>query len=250
MLTNPVTPFVLLIILFLAACGGGGNQPTYKQPCAADCPPSDLPNRSSTPPEIHDSLQSLLAVADSTMHSAATRGSANNGNLRPGFDVMTWTDYHDSVGWMIHLKDNRDIIRSRITDRTIAVDASAEVTAWSIGQADYSRPIAGKAAWGGVMTGVHVSTTPAHGEGVEGTALLEISDFDAPALGVTFSNIVYTESRETLPSRSWSMLSIDDAGAFGDAGAGIQGRFYGLGHEEVGGDFMATMISGSFGVSK
>ena len=100
------------------------------------------------------------------------------------------------------------------------------------------------------MTGVHASTTPANGKRVESVALLEISDLDAPALDVTFFDIVYTASGESFPPILWSGLSINDAGVFGDADNGIEGRFYGPGDDDVGGVFLADTISGDFGVSK
>ena len=244
MLTNPVKLLAFLAVLSLVACGGGGNQTAFKQPCA-DCPPPDSPNRSATPSEIRDSLQSLLAVAESTTHAAAT----------PGFDVTAWTDHRDSAGWledsMVSHKEARGLSHGTGgTYRTIGVHGSTEVTAWSIGQADDSRPISGKAAWSGVMTGVHASTTPANGKRVESVALLEISDLDAPALDVTFFDIVYTASGESFPPILWSGLSINDAGVFGDADNGIEGRFYGPGDDDVGGVFLADTISGDFGVSK
>lgn len=49
-------------------------------------------------------------------------------------------------------------------------------------------------------------------------------------------------------SIAWNGLPIDDAGVFG--GAGIQGRFYGSDHEEVGGVFLKDSISGAFGASR
>ena len=50
------------------------------------------------------------------------------------------------------------------------------------------------------------------------------------------------------PSIEWNGLPIDDSGVF--SGTGIQGRFYGPNHEEVGGVFLRDMISGSFGASR
>ena len=114
-----------------------------------------------------------------------------------------------------------------------------------IGTANNSRPVSGGASWHGIMAGVDVSATDNIGQRVDGSAELEIPDFSVPAIDVTFTDIAYTSTGNTRPSIDWSGLPIDDSGVFG--GAGIQERFYGPNHDEVGGVFFRDMISGSFG---
>lgn len=117
-----------------------------------------------------------------------------------------------------------------------------------IGTASNSRPVSGEASWYGIMVGVDVSATDNISQPVEGSAELEIPDFSVPAIDVTITDIEYTSTGNTRPSIDWSGLPIDDSGVFGDAG--IQGRFYGPNHDEVGGVFFRDMISGSFGASR
>lgn len=170
----------------------------------------------------------------------------------PEFDwgVCRPCDFRDFAGWMEYsmflVEDVRVIGRSANASDDSYVDLV--VFPWSIGQASNSRPIAGGATWIGIMAGVDVSMTSTMGGWVTGSAVVEIPDFSVPALDVTFSDIAYTATGESHPSIEWSGLAIDDAGVFG--GAGIQGRFYGPNHEEVGGVFQKDLISGAFGASR
>ena len=120
---------------------------------------------------------------------------------------------------------------------------------YSVGEATGSSPAAGGGgSWTGVMVGMDVSGTAARGPVVHGDAEISIDDFADPMVGVAFTNIYNLDSDSRYGDMTWSDLTLTN-GSFEDGtdGDSISGRFYGPGHEEVGGVFERNEILGAFG---
>ena len=118
---------------------------------------------------------------------------------------------------------------------------------YSVGEATGSNPAVGGGSWTGVMVGMDVSTA-AQGSVVQGDAEITINDFADPMVGVDFTNIHNLVSKSTYDDMKWSDLTLTN-GSFKDGTDvdSISGRFYGPGHEEVGGVFERNKILGAFG---
>ena len=276
MLTNPGRILTLLATLSLAACGGG-TQSTYLN--SDEITDSILNLTAAADTVIHSGWTSRNANqwqlrgtsfspgfpadfifseyleylgTDSGVRRAEALFQSSPQPVVGSLSQTTRTDFRDYAGWMDHsmfyIKHNHNIIEDTVTGESMIVDQSWGVSTWSIGTESGSRPVSGGASWNGIMVGVDVSATDTIGQRVEGSAELEIPDFTLPAIDVSITDIAYTSTGNTHPSIHWNGLPIDDAGVF--SGAGIQGRFYGPNHEEVGGVFLRDMISGSFGATR
>ncbi len=120
----------------------------------------------------------------------------------------------------------------------------------SIGQASNTNPVDGSATWRGVMLGGRIGETDDFGDPVRGDATLTY-DFGNADVNVAFTNIRSVRDvavPETYPNMTWQNLAVSNGrfgGGFDDPT--IEGRFYGPGHEEVGGIFQRNRIVGAFG---
>ena len=103
---------------------------------------------------------------------------------------------------------------------------------------------------GGVWQGAIVAIDTRTGERISGEAVIDIDDFEIPAVDIAFSAIkdVHGDARDDL---GWENIPVDE-GAFQARGAAgsIEGRFYGSDHGDVGGIFERDNLLGAFGGSR
>ena len=107
----------------------------------------------------------------------------------------------------------------------------------------------GSATWNGVMIGA--TSNPDHV--IQGDAQVEILDISLSSnfVDVTFSNIRNLHTRATIDTFGWANLSIMNGGFSTSSQDGsIEGTFYGMTHDEVGGIFERNDIVGAFGAAK
>lgn len=110
---------------------------------------------------------------------------------------------------------------------------------------------------GGVWRGSMVGTDG--GERIEGDVSIEIEDFARPEVDVAFANFNWPDMDVDFAAvrdgagaeMRWENLPLEQGG-FGssDEAGRVEGRFYGPGHEEVGGVFERNGIVGAFGATK
>ena len=115
----------------------------------------------------------------------------------------------------------------------------------SLGTGSGTNPISGSATWNGAMAGIKISgSTP--GPAVTGDARMQV-DFINVTSDLEFTGIAEISSGGVAGARSPDMVWRDmpmNGGAF--RGQGLEGRFYGPNHEEAGGVFDETNMTGSF----
>ena len=125
------------------------------------------------------------------------------------------------------------------------------IVSYSTGVASGSNPASGGGTWTGVMVGADVSGTATNGNNIQGDAEITIADFADPKVDVEFTGIYDLDARESRVSMTWSTIPLSEGnfrdGADGDS---IEGRFYGTGHEEVGGIFERDQVVGAFGAGR
>ena len=154
------------------------------------------------------------------------------------------TDHRALAGWISHSLFVIETPPSR-------GHAGSSYGAFSMGNTTGSNPdvlVDNSATWSGVMFGSRISNPDAF---VHGDALVTVSNRDGNlVVDVQFTNIKDEDTAAGLDDVSWSGLELKD-GSFGvvpvaeewwpasrhPASRGISGRFYGPGHEEVGGLF-------------
>lgn len=124
---------------------------------------------------------------------------------------------------------------------------------YSVGDAAGTNPATGGGTWRGVMTGLDVSATATRGSPILGDAEISIADLADPVVGIAFTGIRNLATGTSLADMTWSDLALVD-GDFGAKPGGetsyIEGRFYGPGHEEVGGTFFRDDVIGAFGAGR
>ena len=125
------------------------------------------------------------------------------------------------------------------------------IVSYSTGVASGSDPMSGGGTWTGVMVGADVSGTATNGNNIQGDAAISIADFADPKVDVAFTGIYDLDTRGARANMTWSEIPLSD-GSFRDGGDrnSIEGRFYGPGHEEVGGIFERDRVVGAFGASR
>lgn len=108
----------------------------------------------------------------------------------------------------------------------------------SVGQGSGTSPVSGSATWTGAMAG-----KTSAGATVQGDAALSV-DFARANIDVRFHRIAdVRDPGSTYPELNWRGL-VMRAGAF--SGQGMEGRFHGPSHEEVGGIFERDRMVGGF----
>ena len=148
--------------------------------------------------------------------------------------------------WMAH---GAFILTAR---RAIHEDAGSDaVYAFALGELT-GRPPGGSATWLGIMAGTPVAGED-EGDRLVGTAALNY-DMAAGGLDAAFSGIrnVDRGRAHTVEAVIFSDLAVGPDGTFarGQAGARIQGGFYGPGHAEAAGIFEQSDIIGAFGATR
>ena len=125
------------------------------------------------------------------------------------------------------------------------------IVSYSTGVASGSNPASGGGTWTGVMLDADVSGTATNGNNIQGDAAISIADFADPKVDVAFTGIFDLDTRVSRTDMTWSAIPLS-GGSFrdGDDKDSIEGRFYGPGHEEVGGIFERDRVVGAFGASR
>ena len=127
----------------------------------------------------------------------------------------------------------------------------------SFGQASNSSPT-GNATWTGIVTGVDISLTESVGNVVQGQARINF-DLEGdglptvrgpvyfPTVDIAFTQMYDLDARIRRSDIRWSRVRVEN-GSF--SAIGLDGRFYGPSHEEIGGVFEASNILGAFGATQ
>ena len=118
-----------------------------------------------------------------------------------------------------------------------------DAVAVSFGDFPGTNPTAtGGGVWTGAMVGIDTRTA----QRIDGDATLRIDDFARPAVNVALTGITDAEGRARSAVR-WDDVPLADGTFRAD---GIEGRFYGPDHREVGGHFARDPLLGAFGGSR
>ena len=106
------------------------------------------------------------------------------------------------------------------------------------------------ATYNGVMLGVITAEGGAQGDGVEGDATLEFSMANpgGAQMDVSFTNITNRKTNGTLLDITWNPIQVQPDGTFDTEN--IYGLFYGSNHEEVGGTFNRSGVTGAYGAKR
>ena len=124
--------------------------------------------------------------------------------------------------------------------------------AW--GQATGSNPVSGSARWNGLMFGSEIEEDALASTGtlLMGNAAISISNFLNPRVSVAFVDIAELESGMARDDIRWAGAVPTD-GMFRVARSEtdwVDGKFYGAGHNNIGGEFQAGRIFGSYGATR
>lgn len=125
---------------------------------------------------------------------------------------------------------------------------------FAYGQSTGSNPVSGSARWNGIMFGSEIEegALAATGTLLMGNATVSISNFLNPRVSVAFVDIAELESGTARDDISWAGAVPTD-GMFRVARSEtdwVDGQFYGAGHKNVGGEFQAGRIFGSYGATR
>ena len=262
------TLWALGFVLFLAACGGGGD----KAPTPRDIPERiedviqadpvflgstpiiisdggsfELSEQECTPEfcELDDQETSLAALlgAEGFQPTGTRRGVTLGRGTLQHFEG----EIRRYGGWLQH---SAFAVHSGVlTDGEPGTEGYVEeriIHSYSVGGPSGTNPVTGNATWTGMMVGADVSLTATAGNFVQGNATLS-ADLTRANLDVTFSNIRDLTTNASHANITWADIPMAD-GAF-DAGT-IQGSFYGSDHGEVGGIFSRNNLQGAFGAKR
>lgn len=124
--------------------------------------------------------------------------------------------------------------------------------AW--GQATGSNPVSGSARWNGLMFGNEIDEDALASTGtlLMGNAAISISNFLNPRVSVAFVDIAELESGTARDDIRWAGAVPTD-GMFRVARSEtdwVDGKFYGAGHKNIGGEFQAGRIFGSYAATR
>ena len=116
----------------------------------------------------------------------------------------------------------------------------------TFGKSTGSVPVRGSATWEGVMVGVDISRE----EGHQGDAIFTV-DFGGANIDAAFTNVHEIETGAGRPSIYFDDVPmLLDGFTSGYVGNGIEGRFYGPDHAEIGGTFERNRVLGAFGAKR
>ena len=130
---------------------------------------------------------------------------------------------------------------------SVDVDSAIEANAYSLGAASGSNPVSGTATWSGGVVGIDGHAL-GRGQVVQGESEVTV-DFADSTVDVELSGMTFlARGHSWIHDMTWNDLPLNSDG-FGTGADDnfIEGRFYGSGHEEVGGVFMRNHIAGAFG---
>ncbi len=276
----------LMLVLFLAACGGGGDSSPSKTMRPVDPPAPTV--------DVRAELSAIYAGADTAMTTDVPI-------FAPGFDLLAYTtcsgtycEATEPITGLTLATDTRDGVSPtatltaageqqgvpivRIQDRWDLLGYSADVEAYggwldhsyfdvgvatittgdlrgtffgagsSVGN-DTGSPPAGSATWRGAMVGgTIVNRRP---EPIRGDAAV-VYDLGRSAVNVSFTNIRNIGRNTPLGNMGWSGVPVSPDGSFRQSGASgdVEGTFYGPAHQEVGGVFYRSDSLGAFGAKR
>ena len=217
-------PVLGCALLLVAGCGGSGNAPAEMQP-----PPEREPTLHTTGEFRFEPVDMQGDAVTAFFHNWGVWG----GVLRD--DVATCAAIGcppggDEIFWAFLISDGDGTVTATVT-----------------GTPSGTSPVGGSAVWSGDVHAYETATVATSGSAtatmrvpVEGDARLEVN-FTAAAVDVKF-----TEFDNHRADLSWPSLAMN-GGAFGNAAAGIEGAFYGAGHEGAAGTFERDGLAGVFG---
>ena len=129
-----------------------------------------------------------------------------------------------------------------LDDSVFAIVNAAVAVSFGAAPGTNPMPIGG-ALWNGALVGIDTRT----GNRVEGNATIEIDDLDRPYVDISLTDIEDAQGQDRGEIR-WNDIPVT-GGAFqsDDPDGSVEGRFYGSGHQEVGGIFQRGELTGAFG---
>ena len=260
MLGKPVV--VAAAILSLAACGGGGGGGSASQDRGSG-PIPDTIVRGDALIDASGQLSRVEASCNGTLCTVLFQGESETIDLRnvdPDSPDLTITseqsrngvrigratasgdslNFHTLGVWGDH-NTGAPLVGST-TIQGVGIRFAMPV---SLGDGSGSNPLTGSATWTGAMTGVKVGSSSLGAE-VTGDAALT-ADLGAATLDLAFTNIAEWGSGVRSADIRWQGVPMQD-GAF--QSTGLDGRFYGPGHEEAGGVFERNGIAGAFSLAR
>lgn len=187
--------------------------------------------------EDHDTTIEDLLFATGFQHVATRRGvSLGRGTLQHfEGEVRRWGGWISGSAFAVH---SGILVDGPTTEHIIH--------SYSVGVPSGTNPTKGKASWSGMMVGADIRETSTTGDFVQGDATVTVSFTDA-TVDIVFDNIANLVTGATYADLEWDDIALVD-GSFDDGT--IEGQFYDLEHEEVGGIFERANILGAFGASR
>jgi len=122
-----------------------------------------------------------------------------------------------------------------------------DAVAVSFGGSPGTTPTAlGGAVWRGALVGVDTRTQ----DRIKGDAVIDIDDFAHPDVDIAFTELEDSRGRSRADLRWEDIPVVQGTFRIQDTDGTIEGRFYGGGHQEVGGIFDRDQLTGAFGASR
>ena len=187
-----------------------------------------------------------LDTAAGAAGDAQPIGSAHGITLMSVSERQMGAEVNSLGAWMEHGSFALNSLRTvdeEVESHTLHAMALGDLT---------DRPLAGSATWLGIMVGTPIAGDH-RGDRLVGTAALNY-DMAADRLDAGFSGIRNIDRRtaHAVETVIFTGLAIEPDGTFatGEAGARIQGGFYGPGHAEAAGIFEQSDIVGAFGAKR
>ena len=122
--------------------------------------------------------------------------------------------------------------------------------AFSVGFEAGTNPAEGVLSWRGVLVGSD-SGSGVHGSSILGEVDIRILDLLDPKAEIVLHSLFDFDVGNSLAEMKWSDVTVENGRfATGIEGDRVEGKFYGLNHEEVGGTFESGGIAGAFGAGR
>ena len=195
--------------------------------------------------ELSYNRDDLTISANARIRINPPREGVSMGEISGRTTYEGWhEDYTVLGGWLEESFFGVSLNRAGGRIQGVSIDGFEALSAFSLGNASGSNPLSGSATWRGVMVGRDDANPTAT---VTGRTDLTY-DFGDNTVDVNMSNIT---GPRTYANMTWNDLAVR-AGQFG-GGSGsnsLEGTFYGVSHQEVGGIFERNAIVGAFGAKR